>query len=80
MRTPNQSQIARVKRLSILDERETDEMVAELVRITERDGTPGQLPGDRRRFSTIIAQMFDKKTQEKIAKRLLETLERERLN
>lgn len=71
-RTPSPERIAKLKRLSILDAEETEKLVAEAVRITERSKTPAELPGDNRRFSEIITSMMSEENQTILLKALVE--------
>jgi len=59
-------QVTALKGLSVLGPRETDTLCRELVRITERSGTPGQLEGDNARFAEIVTSMLSKETQERL--------------
>jgi hypothetical protein len=64
--TPSSDKIAKLKKVSILGREETDRLVAEMVRITERCNTLAELPGDAERFAEIITSILSEENQSKL--------------
>jgi DNA-directed RNA polymerase subunit F len=54
---PTPSQIAKLKALSVLGPEETDELVDELIRISDRDAA---IAGDAERFTEILVAILPK--------------------
>jgi hypothetical protein len=64
--TPSPDKIAKLKKVSILGREETDRLVAEMVRITERFNTLAALPGDPERFAEILTSILSEENQSKV--------------